>query len=275
MTEPAPGAGSDPTLLTTVARPAGGGDWVIDGRKRFITGADGAGFAIVMARTDDRAATMFLVDADNPGMTVVRRIETLDRSMAGGHCEVEFTGCRVHGDAVLGAVGAGFAAAQVRLGPARLTHCMRWLGAARRAQEAALDYASRREIFGARLGDLGLAQRHIADSEIDIAASRALILHATWLLDTGSAARQETSIAKTFVAEAVGRVVDRAVQLCGATGVSDDGPLLRLYREIRPFRIYDGPSESHLWSIARRALRRYQADAPAGSTRPVQVGDAS
>jgi alkylation response protein AidB-like acyl-CoA dehydrogenase len=133
---------------------------------------------------------------------------------------------------------------------------MRWLGAARRAHEEAVRYASERAMFGGVLGDLGMAQRHIAENELDIAASRGLILQAAWALDNGRPARQETSVAKAFVAEAVLRVVDRSMQLCGGHGMSYDSPLPSLLREIRPFRIYDGPTEVHLQAIARRALRR-------------------
>ncbi|MFC4503948.1 acyl-CoA dehydrogenase family protein [Streptomyces vulcanius] len=259
MTEPAPGAGSDPrALATTATRTAGG--WRIDGRKWFISGADGAAFAICMARTgggpgDAGGATMFLVDADNPGLKIVRNIDTLDQGLFGGHSEVLFEGCEVGDDAVLGEVDQGFAYAQVRLGPARMTHCMRWLGVARRAQDVALERAAARSAFGRPLGDLGMVQQMLADSEIDIEAGRAVLWRACWELDQGRSAAQHTSIAKTYVSEAVGRVVDRAVQVCGALGISGDAPLSRLYREVRPFRIYDGPSETHRWAIAKRAVR--------------------
>lgn len=255
MTEPAPGAGADPDLLTTSAVKVGG-EWRISGRKHFITGAQGAAFAIVMARTSDNGATMFLVDADNPGMSVTRIIDTIDTSFSGGHAEVSFTECRVGDEAVLGRPDEGFRYAQVRLGPARLTHCMRWLGLATRAHDIAVGYAARRRMFGSLLGELGMAQAQIADNEIDIAASRALIWQAAWALDSGRPGRQETSVAKVFVAEAVGRVLDRAVQLCGGLGVSADLPLAQFQAEVRPFRIYDGPSEVHRMSLARRALRK-------------------
>lgn len=268
MTEPAPGAGSDPAALATAAVRDGTG-WRLDGRKWFITGADGAAFLIVMARTagrpgDPGGATMFLVPAGTPGLRVVRHIATMDRSMLGGHCEVRFTGVRVPGDAVLGAVDEGFAYAQVRLGPARMTHVMRWLGSARRAHEVAVRYVAGRTVFGARLGDQGMAQQMVADNEIDLAAARALMLEACRELDRGSTAAKATSIAKTFGAEAVCRVVDRSMQLCGGTGVSDELPLVRIAREVRPFRIYDGPSEVHRRSIARRALRAVTDPPPAG-----------
>ncbi|WP_405625788.1 acyl-CoA dehydrogenase family protein [Streptomyces sp. NBC_01396] len=259
MTEPAPGAGSDPRALATTATRIEGG-WRIDGRKWFISGADGATFAICMARTsggpgDPGGATMFLVDADNPGMKIVRNIDTLDQGLFGGHSEVVFADCEVDDGAVLGEVDEGFRYAQVRLGPARMTHCMRWLGVARRAQDIALERAAGRSAFGRPLAELGMVQQMLADSEIDIETGRAVLWRACWELDQGRGAAQHTSIAKTYVSEAVGRVVDRAVQVCGALGISGDAPLSRLYREVRPFRIYDGPSETHRWAIAKRAVR--------------------
>ena len=259
MTEPAPGAGSDPAALSTTATRTSGG-WLVNGRKWFITGADGAAYTICMARTsgspgDRGGATMFLIDADAPGMRIVRHIDTLDQGFFGGHCEIELDDVFVSEASVLGAVDEGFAYAQVRLAPARLTHCMRWLGIARRSQEIAVARARERELFGSRLGDLGMVQAMIADSEIDIAASRLLIWQACTELDEGHGAGQSSSIAKTFVAEAVGRVVDRSLQICGALGISGDVLLSRYYREVRPFRIYDGSSETHRWAIARRRLR--------------------
>jgi len=253
MTEPAPGAGSDPSMLRTTARRVDGG-WSISGRKWFITGAQGAAFTICMARAPE-GATMFLVDAENPGWRVERVIDAMDRAFPGGHCEVVFEDCRVPDDAVLGTVGEGFRYAQVRLAPARLTHCMRWLGIARRAHDIAIDRAREREAFGSRLADLGMVQERIARSVIDLDAARLLIWRCAWALDHGRPGRQESSVAKAFVAEAVGRVVDRSLQICGALGVSGDVPLSRIYDEVRPFRIYDGPTETHQWAIARRAVR--------------------
>jgi acyl-CoA dehydrogenase len=179
MTEPAPGAGSDPSMLRTTAR-RDGDEWVIDGVKWFITGAEGAAFAICMARTGERierteGATMFMVDAGTPGFEIRRVVGSIDRGPAGGHCEVEFAGCRVSADAVLGEVGLGYHYAQVRLGPARLTHCMRWLGLARRALDVALDRAREREAFGQRLEGLGMVQAMIADCVLDLEASRMMI----------------------------------------------------------------------------------------------------
>lgn len=259
MTEPAPGAGSDPAALTTRAERRGS-DWIINGRKVFITGADGAGFFIIMARTHGEpggrgGATMFLAPADSPGLEVVRHIHTMDRAMIGGHCEVTFTDLVVPQSAVLGEVDHGFQYAQVRLGPARMTHVMRWLGAALQAHDAAARYVAERQVFGSRLGDLGMAQQMIADNEIDMAATRALLVRACWELDRGETASQATSIAKTFAAEALYRIADRSVQLCGGLGVSAELPVARIAREIRPFRIYDGPSEVHRWAIAKRAIR--------------------
>ncbi|MFQ6392816.1 acyl-CoA dehydrogenase family protein [Nocardia sp. KC 131] len=258
MTEPAPGAGSDPSALTTRAErtPAG---WRINGRKWFITGADGAGFFIIMARTSGTpgqrgGATMFLAPAGTPGLRVGRHIPTADRSMLGGHCEVTFEDLVVSDSAVLGAVDRGFEYAQVRLGPARMTHVMRWLGAARRGHDLAVRHVARREAFGAKLGDLGMIQQMVADNEIDIAATRSLLVRACWELDRGDIASNSTSIAKTFAAEAIFRIVDRSAQMCGGLGVAEDLPLARLAREVRPFRVYDGPSEVHRWAIAKRSV---------------------
>jgi acyl-CoA dehydrogenase len=259
MTEPAPGAGSDPTALTTVAAKVDGG-WLVTGHKWFATGADGAAFYITMARTsgeigDPAGATMFLMPAGTPGIEVVGHLETVDKSMIGGHGEVTFTDAFVADDDVLGGVDEGFRCAQVRLGPARMTHVMRWLGAARRAHETAVRHVAGRQAFGARLADLGMVQQMIADNEIDLAATRALLMEACRVLDAGGRAGKETSIAKTFAAEALDRVADRSVQLCGGIGTSRDLPVAKIAREIRPFRIYDGPSEVHRWSLAKRAVR--------------------
>lgn len=262
MTEPAPGAGADPTML--LSRACRDGDsWVIDGHKWYITGADGAAFAIAMVRTSDdpdprRGATMLLVDAGTPGFEIVRHIPSLDQTFPGGHCEVRFTNCRVPLDAVLGEPDLGFEYAQSRLVPARLTHCMRWLGIARRALEIAAEHAVNRTGSGKALGEHQMVQMMLADSQIDLDAARLLIWRACWELDRGKPARGESSAAKVFVAEAVHRIVDRAIQVCGALGISDDLPLSLFYREVRPFRIYDGPSEVHRAAVARRVLRAAQ-----------------
>jgi acyl-CoA dehydrogenase len=267
MTEPAPGAGADPSMLTTRATKVDGG-WVVNGHKWFITGADGAGFFIVMARTKGApgeqvaggGATMFLAPAESPGVEIVRHVDTVDKSMLGGHCEMRFTDVFVADDDVLGGVDEGFRYAQVRLGPARMTHVMRWTGAAQRAHEVAVTHVARREAFGSRLADLGMMQQLIADNEIDLAATRALLMDACRELDAGGRAGKSTSITKTFAGEALHRVVDRTVQMCGGLGVSTDLPVAKIAREVRPFRIYDGPSEVHRWSIAKRAVRAIAGD---------------
>lgn len=255
MTEPSPGAGSDPAMLQTVAHRTDDG-WSISGEKWFITGGEGAAFAIVMAKTGEKGATMFLVDADTPGYEVLESLDTIDRISPGGHARIRLTDVRVPDDQVLGAPDEGFKYAQVRLAPARLTHCMRWLGLAVRALDVAIDRANEREAFGARLADLGLAQRLIADSLIDIETSRAIIQRTAWVLDTGNGnPTHASSIAKVHVSEAVGRIVDNAVQLCGSDGILAH-PLGRMLAEVRPFRIYDGSNETHRWSIARRVARQ-------------------
>ena len=262
MTEPSPGAGSDPNALRTQAVKVDGG-WKINGDKRFITGADGAGFFIIMARTagspgDRGGATMFLAPGDTPGITVERHIHTTDKAMIGGHCEVSFRDVFVPDEDILGEVDEGYRYAQVRLGPARMTHVMRWMGSAVRCQDVAVDYVAQREGFGGKLADLGMIQQMIADNEIDLAAARALLIRACHELDAGGHASDETSIAKTFAAEAYLRIVDRSIQMCGGLGVSEELPLARLQAELRPFRIYDGPSEVHRWAIARRAVGRWR-----------------
>lgn len=263
MTEPPPGAGADPSLLRTSAQRQGQG-WIINGTKWYITGAEGASFAICMARTHEGSAsnsvrqpeaTLFLVDTDNPGFRIKRLIPSLDANFLGGHAEIEFRDCFVPEEAVLGSVGAGFSCAQIRLAPARLTHCMRWLGAAQRALDHATTYVSTRESFGHTLGQHQMVQTMLADSVTDIHAARLMIWHAAWVLDSGGAGRYETSLTKTFVAEAVNRVIDRAIQMCGSLGISHDLPLALLYRSARPFRIYDGPSEVHRGVIARQLLK--------------------
>jgi acyl-CoA dehydrogenase len=261
MTEPPPGAGSDPSALRSTAHRRPGG-WVINGDKHFITGADGAGFAIVMARAvgpgTPEGPTMFLVDADNPGWQVEGRMRTIDSSTVGGHCRVRLNELFVTAEALLGETGRGFAYAQVRLVPARLTHCMRWLGAARRAHDVALSHIRGRELFGAQLGSLGMAQQLIADNEIELAASRALLWQTAALVACGTKSTEESSRAKVFISEATGRIVDRAVQLAGGSGVTEESVIGRIYADVRAFRIYDGPSEAHRAAIARRALARDQ-----------------
>ncbi len=259
MTEPAPGAGSDPAALATTARQEGE-EFVIDGRKWMITGFDGAAFAIIMARTIDAqgrdlGASMFLTPMDVPGIRLVRVLDTMDASFTGGHAELAFEGLRVPREAVLGELGEGFRYAQVRLAPARLTHCMRWLGAARRAHDIAVDYTRRREAFGQRLIDHEGVGFQLADNEIELRQARLAIWHTAWLLDRGERASRESSMAKVYCAEAIYRIADRAMQVMGGLGLSDDTEVARIYRDVRAFRVYDGPSEVHRWSIARRLGR--------------------
>ena len=263
MTEPAPGAGADPTMIRTRAEPRGD-SWVINGHKWYASGAAGAAFYIVMARTtpDVPAAegcTLFLVDAGTPGLRLKRRIEGLTIAAPGGHCELIFEECVVPASQVLGTVGQGFKLTQVRLGPARLTHCMRWIGVAQRALEIAAARALERDAFGAKLARHEAVQWMLADSEIELHAARMMILQAAWSIAQGQEARRETAICKVFVSEAINRVIDRAVQICGSLGISEDLPLADFYREARAFRIYDGPSEVHRMVIARGLLRSLQA----------------
>jgi acyl-CoA dehydrogenase len=256
MTEPAEeeGAGSDPAMLKTTARQVGD-DWLIDGTKTFITGADGASVGIVMARTDDGAtprATMFLVDLPHPGVIIERILDTIDSSMPGGHSRVAIRGLRLPASSVLGEVHAGFHYAQVRLAPARLSHCMRWLGAATRAYEIAAAYATRRHAFGKLLIDHEGVGFMLAESLIDLRQSAQMIEWCAGVLDAGSRASVESSMAKVAVSEALFRVADRCVQVMGGSGVSRDSIVEQVFREIRAFRIYDGPTEVHKWSIAKR-----------------------
>jgi acyl-CoA dehydrogenase len=254
--EPPLGAGSDPAALKTSARRIAGG-WIINGRKWLITGADGATVAIVMARDDEGAgATLFLIDTDNPGWHLGQHLRTIDASMPGGHCEVVLEECFVADDAVLGEAGRGFDYAQVRLVPARLTHCMRWLGAARRAHDIATLRATQRELFGEKISRLGMAQQMIADNEIDLTSCRVMLWNACWTITSGQPGRAESSMAKVFISEAAGRVIDRSVQLAGGMGTSEDYIVGRIYADARAFRIYDGPSEVHRMAIANRTTRR-------------------
>jgi acyl-CoA dehydrogenase len=254
MTEPAAdgGAGSDPSMLRTEAR-MDGNHWVINGRKAFITGALGAGFGIVMARTGERAATMFLVDLPHPGVVIERVMETIDSMSPGGHSVIRLEEVRVPAEAILGAPHEGFRHAQLRLAPARLTHCMRWTGAARRAHDLACDYARTRHAFGRPLIDHEGVGFQLADNLIDLKQAELITDWAAGLLDRGEQGTHESSMAKVAVSEALFRVVDRCVQVMGGTGVTP--PVEGIFRELRAFRIYDGPSEVHRWSIARRIKR--------------------
>jgi acyl-CoA dehydrogenase len=263
MTEPAPGAGSDPSLLTTSAVKTDDG-FVLNGQKWLITGAAGAAFAIIMARTVingvDVGATMFLVDLPTVGFKVCRQIDSIDSSFTGGHAEVVLENLHVGADHVLGEVGGGFRYAQVRLVPARLTHCMRWLGAASRCHDIAKAHAARRTAFGKPLGEHEGVGFMLADNEIDLHHARLGVWHAAWRLDQGERANFESSMVKVHASEACWRVADRALQVLGGLGLTGDTELSRIFTDLRAFRIYDGPSEVHRWSIAKR-LQRENAQA--------------
>jgi acyl-CoA dehydrogenase len=252
MTEPAPGAGSDPSMLLTRAQRKDGG-WAIDGHKWFITGAVGARFAIVLAQTDE-GPTQFIVETANPGFKLLRSIPAIDPYAIGGHGEIRFEDCFVTDDAVLGEVGKGFAYAQQRLEPARLSHCMRLLGRARRALELAQAYVNERQSFGNRLADLQQVQAMVADCHMDLHTSRLVTLDCAARMDAGVSVKTESAMAKVFVSEALYRVADRATQLMGALGMSEDAPVALILRELRPFRIYDGASELHRATLGRRFL---------------------
>ena len=260
MSEPAAqgGAGSDPSMMQTTAR-LDGNHWVINGCKAFITGADGARIGIVMARTDDGAgklaATMFLVDLPDPAVRIERVLDTIDSSMPGGHSLVAIEDLRVPADQILGALHEGFRYAQVRLAPARLSHCMRWLGCCIRANEIATAYACSRQAFGKPLIDHEGVGFMLAENMIDLKQAELMVDWCAGVLDTGSLGTVESSMAKVAVSEALMRIADRCVQVMGGTGVSGDTIVEQVFREVRAFRIYDGPTEVHKWSLAKKIKR--------------------
>ena len=260
MTEPSPGAGADPGMLMTRAV-RDGDDYLISGDKWFITGADGAAFAIIMAKLDSGEATMFLADMNSPGIKLERMMDSLDSCFPGGHGVISFDNLRVPASDILGELGQGFKYAQVRLSPARLTHCMRWLGAARRAHDVATNYARTRQAFGKTLGSHEGVGFMLADNEIDLHTTRLLIAHCAWVLDQGHLGKHESSVAKVASSEAIWRVVDRCVQILGGQGVTHETVVARIFADVRAFRIYDGPSEVHRWSIARNILKGQAAPA--------------
>jgi alkylation response protein AidB-like acyl-CoA dehydrogenase len=259
MTEPDGGAGSDPSMMKTTAV-QDGNHWVVNGRKTLITGAEGASCGIVMAKTE-HGATLFLVDLPDPAVRIERVLDTIDRTMPGGHSVVTIDNLRVNADAVLGDVGQGFKYAQVRLAPARLTHCMRWWGAAKRAHDIAAAYACTREAFGKKLIDHEGVGFMLADNEIDLKQCELMIDWCAWVLDNSGhgGGTPESSIAKVSVSETLFRIADRCVQILGGTGVTDDTPVHQIFRDIRAFRIYDGPTEVHKWSIAKKIKREVNA----------------
>jgi len=250
MTEPAPGAGSDPGMLTTRATRRPGG-WLLNGHKMFISGGVDASFALVLAHTET-GATLFIVDSDTPGYQVMRDVAMVTGYQIGGHAEIRLQDCFVTDDAVLGEPGRGFDYAQLRLEPARLSHCMRFIGRASRALEIAQRYAAERQSFGERLADLQQIQAMVADSHIDLHASRLMTRDCALRMDYGESVKHVSAMTKVFVSDAVNRVADRAVQIMGALGVSDETPVSMIWREMRPFRIYDGANELHRATLARR-----------------------
>jgi alkylation response protein AidB-like acyl-CoA dehydrogenase len=257
MSEPAPGAGADPGMLQTRAV-RDGNEYVINGDKWFITGAGGASFAIIMAKLEDGNATMFLADMNSPGIIVERLMDSLDTCFPGGHGVIRFENLRVPAADILGAPGEGFRYAQVRLSPARLTHCMRWLGAARRAHEVATRYAATRQAFGKTLGQHEGVGFQLADNEMDLHVTRLAVWHCAAVLDKGHLGKHESSVAKVISSEAIWRVIDRSVQILGGQGVTHETIVARIFADARAFRIYDGPSEVHRWSIAKNILRSYR-----------------
>lgn len=259
MTEPAVdgGAGSDPSMLQTTAVQQGD-HWVINGRKMFITGAEGAEVGIVMARSntgDKVQATMFLVSLPHPAIRIERILDTIDSSMPGGHALVVIDNLIVPQEDVLGEVHEGFRYAQIRLSPARLSHCMRWFGGAARAHEIATAYAVKRKAFGKPLIDHEGVGFMLADNLIDLQQAALMIDWCAGVLDSGSQATTESSMAKVAVSDALFRVADRCVQVMGGTGVSRDTIVEQIFREVRAFRIYDGPTEVHKWSLAKKMKR--------------------
>jgi acyl-CoA dehydrogenase len=262
MTEPEV-SGADPTGLQTLAK-RDGESYVINGHKWFTSGAIGSRFAIVMAVTSPEAppharATMILVPIDTPGLHIVRAVSVMGHAGGGGHCEIRYEDCRVPVANRLGEEGSGFAIAQARLGPGRIHHCMRSIGGAQRAYEIMVHHAAHRRAFGSTLGEKQFVQEFIATSKMEIDQARLLTLYAAWKMDAvgKKGAAQEISMIKVVAANMYMNVLDRAIQVLGALGVSDDTPIASMWRNGRMLRIADGPDEVHKMVIARRELRKY------------------
>lgn len=253
MTEPAPGAGSDPSMLQTTAI-ADGDDYVINGRKWLITGAEGASVAIIMAKMEDGTASMFLTDTDVEGFILEKSMNAMDSCFSGGHGILSFENLRIPKENVLGEIGKGFKYAQVRLAPARLTHCMRWLGQARRAHDIATQYARERQSFGKRLGDHQGVGFMLADNEMDILTTRLAVHYCAQVLDLGEKGNYESSLVKVISSEGIWRVVDRSVQILGGQAMTDESVVCKIFKDARGFRIYDGANEVHRMSIAKKLL---------------------
>lgn len=256
MTEPPPGCGSDPSMMQTTAT-LRGDRWVINGHKHYITGAGVAGHFILIARTSDdtrKGLSAFLFHRDDPGWEIVRRIPIMGPEEHGGHCEIRFDGLEIPDENRLMEVGDGLKVTQIRLGTARLTHCMRWLGLARRALEIATEYVEQRESFGQTLAQREGVQWLLGEAAMDVQVGRLLTMHAAWRLDQGDFARKEVSMAKVAVSETLHKAVDTAIQLCGARGYSKDTPLEWMYRYARQARLVDGASEVHKMVFSRTLL---------------------
>jgi acyl-CoA dehydrogenase len=258
MTEPHPGGGSDPAGMMRTTASRKGDKWIINGHKWFITGAETAAHLILVARTSDdprRGLTAFLFHRDDPGWDIVRRIPIMGPEEHGGHCELKFDGLEIADENRLMGVGDGLKAAQIRLGTARLTHCMRWLGMARRALEIATDYVREREAFGSTLAEHEAVQWMLGEAAMDVHTGRLLTMHAAWKLDQGDFARKQVSMAKVVVADTLHKAVDTAIQLCGAKGYSKDTILEWMYRYARQARLVDGASEVHKMVLSRNLLQ--------------------
>lgn len=253
MTEPAPGAGSDPSMLLTTAVPDGD-DYLINGRKWLITGADGAEVAIIMAKMPDGTASMFLTDTAVEGFIVEKNMNAMDSCFSGGHGILRFENLRIAKENVLGEIGKGFKYAQVRLAPARLTHCMRWLGQARRAHDIATQYARERQSFGQRLGDHQGVGFMLADNEMDLLTTRLAVHYCAQVLDLNDKANYESSLVKVISSENIWKVIDRSVQILGGQGMTDENLVCKIFQDARGFRIYDGANEVHRMSIAKKLL---------------------
>ena len=254
MTEPHPGSGSDPAGMMLTRAVKKGDRWIVHGRKWFISGADLAQHFILMARTSDdprRGLSAFMFDRNDPGWRIVRRIENMGPDEHGGICELEFDGLEIPDENRLMEVGDGLRLTQIRLGPARLTHCMRWLGLSKRCMEIAREYVEEREGFGIKLIDRESIQMLMGEVAHNIQIGRLLVMHAAWKLDQGDYARKEVSMAKAHVADTLHKAADTGIQLCGGKGYSKDTLLEWIYRYSRAARIVDGASEVHRMVLAR------------------------
>ncbi|MFD1625217.1 acyl-CoA dehydrogenase family protein [Azospirillum griseum] len=257
MTEPHPGGGSDPTMMLTKAERRGD-RWIVNGRKWFISGADGAQHFILLARTSDDARkglTAFLFDKDQPGWRIERRIPIMGPEEHGGHCELVFEGLEIPDENILLNVGDGLKVTQIRLGTARLTHCMRWLGLSKRSLEVAAEYVKERRSFGMTLAEHEGVQWMLGEAAMQIELGRLMVMKAAWQLDQGRFAKKELSMAKVLVADTLHKSVDTAMQLCGGRGYSKDTVLEWIYRYARVARLVDGASEVHKMVLSGAYLK--------------------